>query len=355
MEKAKKTLWEVSTLKILLLVYIVLCIVIAGLNYGMAPGASEQVRSLINHIWHFYENQFKTFLIVLGSWLSWRVLHKKAKMQKRNFAGLIIAALLIHILGPGVSSNPDLYFYAMPFPWSSTGLQTAVEQSDFYMRQLSVWGLRGISFSLAFYVILTILVYMGTVAFGRRWQCSTLCLFNGFISEIFSPAFPLFRNSKKERKNLILLFRYLKGILLVLSFFFVAFWGFMLFRGTYYPHWASVLAKVENYKYLSVELLMAMFLWIAFTGRGYCYYCPLGTVLGFVSRGAGQKIKTDIKECINCGKCDVVCPMNISISQRAFSGLDVIDSNCVGCGHCVDICPMGTLEYSTSLLEKIRR
>nr|WP_281389051.1 4Fe-4S dicluster-binding protein [Spirochaeta isovalerica] len=98
-----------------------------------------------------------------------------------------------------------------------------------------------------------------------------------------------------------------------------------------------------------------MFFWVAFTGRGYCYYCPLGTVLGWVSRLAGQRIRTDISDCIKCGKCNVSCPMGIEIKMSAEEKKDVYSSLCVGCGHCVDICPVGTLEYSTAFLGKIRR
>lgn len=100
---------------------------------------------------------------------------------------------------------------------------------------------------------------------------------------------------------------------------------------------------------------MTMFLWIIFTGRGYCYYCPLGTVLSGISRIAGQKIVTDKTECIHCKKCDIVCPMNISISALAREKKAVADSLCVGCGHCVDVCPVNTLEYSTKILDIIKR
>jgi polyferredoxin len=353
-KRVKKERWEVVLLKILLAVYIFLCLLIAGLNYGVAPGASEKTAELIRGLWHFYENIFKTLLIITGSWLTLRISGKRSRHLKRNLLGFIIAAFFIHILGPLLSGNPDLYFFAMPFPWSTTGLQSAVKESSFYIRHLPMWGAAGISASLLVYGLVTFLVFGGTLLWGRRWQCSSLCLFNGFISETFSPAFPLIGKRQKGKVNYLPFLLFLKWFLLILSFLFFLYWAYVLISGDYKSSPAELLANVEIYKYLTVELLMAMFFWVVFTGRGYCYYCPLGTVLSWVSRLAGQKIRTDLNECIKCGKCNKACPMGIDIQARARESVPVLDSLCVGCGHCVDICPVETLEYSTAFLEIIR-
>jgi len=95
-----------------------------------------------------------------------------------------------------------------------------------------------------------------------------------------------------------------------------------------------------------------MFFWIAFIGRGYCYYCPLGTVLGFLGKLSGQRIKTDNTKCVHCNQCNLACPMSIDIISKAKSGEEVSDISCVGCGHCVDACPSRTLYYSTRFLNR---
>jgi ferredoxin-type protein NapH len=117
----------------------------------------------------------------------------------------------------------------------------------------------------------------------------------------------------------------------------------------------SLLETLETYKYLVVELLLAMFFWTVLIGRGYCYYCPLGTVLGWVGRAVGQKIVTTRTKCTGCGKCDTVCPLSIRIKDKALQGQAVVDSRCVGCGHCIDACPAQTLAYSTGFLKRIGR
>jgi len=186
--------------------------------------------------------------------------------------------------------------------------------------------------------------------FGRQWQCSTLCLFNGFASEVFAPTFPLIGKVKKMKKGVLNAFSVFKWVSLSLSLFFTIWWILYL-SGVGVSGNFQIISQIENYKYLSAELLMMMFFWVAFIGRGYCYYCPLGTVLSLLSKLAGQKIITDKSECIKCNRCNIACPMTIDIKTKAQIGQVVTDSRYVGCGHCVDSCPTETLGYSTKFLD----
>jgi ferredoxin-type protein NapH len=345
--------FELKLLKAILLIYISLCIIIAGLNYGYAPKAPESTGKLITWFWHFYENWIKTFFIVLCSFLTLRILgiSKISTMRKRNLIGFIISAFIVHITAPMILHNHELYFFTMPLPWTTTPLQLLDTNSTFYISRFPVWGLSGITTALVFYVIVCAIVVLGTLLFGRRWQCSTLCLFNGFAAEIFAPAFPLVGKSRKVNQKTIKFLSKLRWIFLAISIFFTLYWIISLL-GVSLPGNIQIASKIENYKYLVGELLMAMSFWVAFMGRGYCYYCPLGTVLGLLSKVAGQRISTDSSKCIQCNKCDSACSMSIEISTKAQNGEDVKNLRCVGCGHCVDACPTRALEYSTKYLDK---
>lgn len=131
-----------------------------------------------------------------------------------------------------------------------------------------------------------------------------------------------------------------------MALFFTIYWILYLL-GIPLGETVQMIGKIETYKYLRLELLMAMFFWVAFTGRGYCYYCPLGTVLGLLGKVAGQKITTNNTECIQCNQ---VCPMSIEIKNNAKNGIAVKELRCVGCGHCVDACPTKNLSYKTRFL-----
>jgi polyferredoxin len=275
-------------------------------------------------------------------------------MRKKNLIGFISAALVVHIIGPIILGNAELYFFTMPLPWTTTPLQLLSSESSFYMSRLPAWGVNGITIALVFFVIYSVVILLGTLLMGRRWQCSTICLFNGFAAEVFDPVIPLVGRKKKDLKDkkVKLLYTF-KWIFFAIALFFTLYWTLHVL-GIYLPGDPKTWGMIENYKYLSGELLMAMFFWVAFIGRGYCYYCPLGTLLGFISKGADQKITTDNTQCISCGRCDTICPMTIKIKDNAEIGKAVKDMNCVGCGRCIDNCPTETLAYSTKFLDNIK-
>ncbi|OPZ91606.1 MAG: putative electron transport protein YccM [Firmicutes bacterium ADurb.Bin419] len=349
---ANNTQVYVTILKTILWIYIILCIVIAGINYGYAPKAPQSVAKVIMWIWLIYENWVKTLFIIICSYLTIKITDRsqKSTMLRRNLKGFIIAALIVHVIAPVITGNYDLYFYSMPLPWTTTPMQLLYSKSQLYQNSLLNWGHRGIIGALIFYVIVCIIVLVGTLFFGRRFQCSTICLFNGFAAEVFEPAIPLIGNKRKPKIGTLKVLNILRWIFLGISLFFVVYWCLILI-GVTLPGDITFVTKVASYKYLCGELLMAIFFWIAFTGRGYCYYCPLGTILGLISKLSNQRIVTSKSKCVKCGKCNQVCPMSIDIKNCAAVTADVRDMNCVGCGHCVDTCPTHTLMYSTRFIE----
>ncbi|MEI8199515.1 MAG: 4Fe-4S dicluster domain-containing protein [Eubacteriales bacterium] len=343
---------EVKILRAILWIYVILCLVIAGLNYGYANRAAPEIAGFITWFWHFYENWIKTIFIIICSFLTLRIIgrSKRTVMRKRNLTGFIIAALIIHIAAPLLLGNNEIYFFAMPLPWTTTPLQLLYTGSSFYISHFPVWGAAGISAALLFYIIVSTVVLTGTLLFGRRWQCSTLCLFNGFAAEVFDPVIPLLGKKKKVSPKMIKVFTVLRWFFLAAGVMF-SLWWILFLSGVPIAGNFELLSKIETYKYLSAELLAAMFFWVAYVGRGYCQYCPLGTVLALLGRIAGQKINTNASTCIQCGQCNTTCPMSIDIKSMAGSGKAVSNLRCVGCGHCIDACPTKTLSYSTKFLQ----
>ena len=347
---------EKTALRAILWVYIALCVVIAGLNYGYAPRADERTAAFLTWFWHFYENWVKTAFILAASVLTMRIAKKSGRtaLRRKNLIGFLSAALVVHIALPVATGNAEWYFFTMPPPWTTTPLQLMDASSAFYQSRFPVWGAAGIASVLVFYAAVTALVFLGTLLFGRRLQCSTLCLFNGFAAEVFDPAIPLLGDRRKPGP------RQLKALA-------IARWGFLAAALAFTLWWAAFLlgltpafakeafAKAETYAYLAGELLMAMFFWVAFIGRGYCYYCPLGTVLAGLSRLADQRIDTTRAHCVACGRCTESCPMGIDVRASAQEGSPVRHSRCVGCGRCVDACPTKTLRYTTRFLDMARR
>ncbi|MEJ2242465.1 MAG: 4Fe-4S dicluster domain-containing protein [Candidatus Bathyarchaeota archaeon] len=348
----KKTSIYLKLLKIILGVYILLAILIAGLNYGYARSAPQNIASIINWVWVFYENWIKAAFILIGSFLTIKIIGSSSRttMRKANLIGFIISALAVHIVIPLVVNNFDLYFYAMPFPWTTTPLQLLDANSSLYISTVSSWGANSILSALGFFIVISFVVFIGTLLYGRRLQCSSICLFNGFAAEVFDPGIPLLGKRRNLKHRTVRFMNVIRWLFLGIALFFIAYWVMYLLGITITPD-INVITKLESYKYLVGELLLTLFFWIAFIGRGYCYYCPLGTVLSGVARLGGQKIITNNTKCIQCNRCDETCPMSIKIKSKAIYGKSVQDFKCVGCGHCVDVCPTKTLSYSTRFVK----
>lgn len=346
---------ESKLLKYILLAYILLCIVIAGLNFGMAPGSSPEVSGLIARIWHIYENQFKTVMLIISAYLTIRLLRreKDSRMRRQNIAAITVSAILLHVAGPLIAGTDELYFFSMPVPWSSYPLQMLAESSAFRLNFLSHWGAASLTPVLIFSAAYTLLLFAATLLFGRRVQCSFICMFNGFIAEVFAPVFPVFGRKRKAGRmyssGLEMVLKVLRIFLLLLSLFFCIYWMIEIIMPGSLPQ-TSIIGKVETFKYLLIELFAAMFFWLVYNGRGYCRYCPLGTFLSILARAGGQKISAK-SGCINCGRCNMTCPMGIGISEYAIEEKPVKSLSCVGCGHCIDACPENILKYTTDFMD----
>ncbi len=86
-------------------------------------------------------------------------------------------------------------------------------------------------------------------------------------------------------------------------------------------------------------LVLALAWW---RGRIYCNaVCPVGTVLGTVSKYSLFKVSIDESKCISCGKCARFCK-----SQCIDSKNHAIDySRCVACMDCIDKCSVDALGF----------
>ncbi|MCH5347666.1 MAG: 4Fe-4S binding protein [Muribaculaceae bacterium] len=77
-------------------------------------------------------------------------------------------------------------------------------------------------------------------------------------------------------------------------------------------------------------------------GRWYCNsICPVGTILGVLSRYALFGVKIDVDKCNSCGLCSRGCKGQC-INGKAH---EIDNSRCVGCMDCIDICKHGAISY----------
>lgn len=125
----------------------------------------------------------------------------------------------------------------------------------------------------------------------------------------------------------------------------------------------SVFTSFGNYTFYKVEVVILSifsfiigiitFLGIGFLawkyGRTYCNtICPVGTLLGFVSRFSLFKVSIDTDKCNGCGLCATSCKASCIDSKNH----SIDSSRCVACFNCLGSCSKGALKYAPSLKSK---
>jgi len=77
-------------------------------------------------------------------------------------------------------------------------------------------------------------------------------------------------------------------------------------------------------------------------GRTYCNtICPVGTILGFVSKFSILKVHINDQACNTCGLCEMKCKSSCIDSKNR-----TIDySRCVACYNCLNVCKKKAISY----------
>ena len=77
-------------------------------------------------------------------------------------------------------------------------------------------------------------------------------------------------------------------------------------------------------------------------GRTYCNtLCPVGTVLGFISRFSLFRVQFNNTKCNSCGLCAMKCKASCIDSKN----LSIDYSRCINCFNCVDVCKRDAMHY----------
>ena len=234
------------------------------------------------------------------------------------------------------------------------------------------------SFGIIALVILTVL----TLLLGRIY-CSVICPM-GILQDIINWISRKTVNKKKRfrfspAKNLL---RWSVLTITVISFL----CGFTVLLGLLDPYSAfgrmvtnvfkpvymagnnlleSIFSRFGNYTFYQVDASLlsissfiigvVTFLVIGYLawkhGRTWCNtVCPVGTLLGFVSRFSLFKIRIDENKCTHCMICGTQCKASCIDSKN-----QKIDyTRCVDCFDCLESCKEGALVYSlpSSILKK---
>jgi ferredoxin len=121
----------------------------------------------------------------------------------------------------------------------------------------------------------------------------------------------------------------------------------------YYKHYRFYKLEVFITSLMALMIAAITMLVIGFLsykwGRLYCNtICPVGTVLGFVSKFSVFKIRINEEKCNNCGLCSMKCKSSCIDAKNK-----IIDySRCVECFNCLQVCNRKAITYSFAFAKK---
>ena len=96
---------------------------------------------------------------------------------------------------------------------------------------------------------------------------------------------------------------------------------------------------------VTLAFLILIVIMSARAGRLYCNtVCPVGAVLGLISRASFLKFTLDHNNCNECVRCVKVCKGGCIDAQNKA----IDQSRCVGCFNCLAACPQSVVSYRPS-------
>lgn len=193
-----------------------------------------------------------------------------------------------------------------------------------------------VDFSLSAVILLFVLLVM-TLLCGRIY-CSVLCplgLFQEFLMLLYRRRTPV----QKSRPYKYFLAAAVFGVLAGGTVWLVRLIDpYTLFGSAASGAWLGG----------TVLFLLAVLVW--FKGRLFCTnICPVGAVLGLLSKHALNQIYIENDKCVSCGLCASKCPTG-SID---FKNKKVDNETCIKCFNCLENCHRGSLHFGVKPAEPI--
>ena len=178
---------------------------------------------------------------------------------------------------------------------------------------------------LGYFLLLVFASLMIIAPFRGRWFCGNLCPRGSFVDFWLSPLSRKIKIPPKLRS------------MWIRTPIFVILMGFMIFR---IIRTEGIVDKI-GMVFVTLCILttsIAILFGIIIAPRTWCSFCPMGTLQRAMG-GKKHQLKVDREKCIECKKCQKVCPMQLPI-------IEIPDNpDCIKCGRCVEACPKGALSF----------
>lgn len=235
---------------------------------------------------------------------------------------------------------------------------------------------------LSLNVVILVSLLLLTFVFGRVY-CSSICPMGIYQDIVGWLSKRVKRKKRYTYSPAITILRWTTLLLVLVTFIF----GFTFLVGFLDPYGAygriathlfrpaylagnnlleTIFTQFNNYTFFRVgiyslsvlSVVIALFTLVGVgllawrNGRTYCNtLCPVGTVLGFISRYSLFKVQFDSDKCNSCGLCAMKCKASCIDSKE----LIVDYSRCINCFNCVDACKRDAMHYKPIWSKKTSR
>jgi len=178
---------------------------------------------------------------------------------------------------------------------------------------------------LGYFLLLVFATLMIIAPFRGRWFCGNLCPRGSFVDFWLAPI-----SRKVEIPPILKSMKIRVPIFILLM-------GFMIFRiiGT-----NGIVDKI-GMVLVTICILttaIAILFGVLIAPRAWCSFCPMGT-LQRTAGGDRYQLKVEREKCIECGKCQKVCPMQLPVNEIQDK------PDCIKCARCVEACPKSALSF----------
>jgi ferredoxin-type protein NapH len=91
--------------------------------------------------------------------------------------------------------------------------------------------------------------------------------------------------------------------------------------------------------YLAIGTFFFFLLTTSFIRRMWCRLCPMGAILGLLSKVSFLSLRKEVKRCTKCGICQRSCPMQVKEVYEEKERERIAPNDCILCFRCVEMCP----------------
>lgn len=182
--------------------------------------------------------------------------------------------------------------------------------------------------ALGYFMLLIFAAIFLISPFRGRWFCGNLCPRGSLVD---------FWISKVSKKRKIPAFFRSFWVRAPIFFLLMGFMGFRIY---------SVIGTLNLFEKIGmvfvtmclVTTAIAVFLGSYLSPRAWCSFCPMGTAQNLLG-GKKYPLQLTKEKCIDCKKCEKVCPMQLKVCQNETK------PDCIKCGRCVSACPKDALHF----------